>query len=252
MNARLEKELGKISTSVTENSSSIKLAMNTIRKNSMAVRKNSMIILELGKVVAPLRRLRRWLGTSSNRWQPATLNSKHDNCFRTFVVWSFSSGGALMIMMNFVTRSLIPTFWSQAPALFFTGIGHSSYKSIRYVVVEGLIWYSREIPISVVDLPPPAFRWPPTGEMGFLSHLSGGSASHPPLKWDTPHIWGVSHVHGGQRPVLLPDHQIFLLTIWIVSEPSVHYDILFIGPRSLWGPNYGLKSLQMSVLLFET
>ena len=58
-------------------------------------------------------------------------------------------------------------------------------------------------PISAVGPPTPRIRRPPTAEMGFLSHFGGGFASvpHPPLKWETPHIWGVSYVHGGQRPI---------------------------------------------------
>ena len=60
-------------------------------------------------------------------------------------------------------------------------------------------------PFSAVGPPPPRLRRPPTAEKGFLSHFGGGSASapHPPLKRETPHIWGVSHVHGGQRPISL-------------------------------------------------
>ena len=50
---------------------------------------------------------------------------------------------------------------------------------------------------------PPLFHHPPTTKMGFLSHSGGGSAPHPPRKWESPHTWGVSHVHGGQRPISL-------------------------------------------------
>ena len=87
------------------------------------------------------------------------------------------------------------------------------------------------------------FRHPPTAEKGFLSLFSGGSASaappppthrwkgifipfwwwvrlrrasapHPPLERETPHIWGVSLVHGGQRPISL-EYQ-------IIHPPKVH------------------------------
>ena len=47
-----------------------------------------------------------------------------------------------------------------------------------------------------------------TPEMGFypilvVETLRRASAVFPPLKWDSPHIWGVSHVHGGQKPISL-------------------------------------------------
>ena len=44
--------------------------------------------------------------------------------------------------------------------------------------------------------------------------LSSSSAAHPPLKWETSHIWGVSHVHGVQRPISL-EYQ-------IIHPPKVH------------------------------
>ena len=43
--------------------------------------------------------------------------------------------------------------------------------------------------------------------------LSSSSAAHPPLKWETSHMWGVSHVHGVQRPI--SEYQ-------IIHPPKVH------------------------------
>ena len=118
----------------------------------------------------------------------------------------------------------------------------------------GLIWYSREIglcppctwdtphiwgdPISAVEkrrkaggsLPPFFHRW-----NGIISHFSGGKTAEtlPPrfrrfstAEMGSPHIWGVSHVHGGQRPISqeyqinpLPQH------IWYSSNWNDHHPI---------------------------
>ena len=61
-------------------------------------------------------------------------------------------------------------------------------------------------PILGVEKLPPLFRRFSTAEMG------------------SPHIWGVSHVHGGQRPISL-EYQIYLPAIDTIvtgmADPSV-------------------------------
>ena len=57
---------------------------------------------------------------------------------------------------------------------------------------------------SCYALPPPTHRWKGIFiPFWWWVRLRRASAPHPPLKRETPHIWGVSHVHGGQRPISL-------------------------------------------------
>ena len=76
-----------------------------------------------------------------------------------------------------------------------------------------------------------------------LVRLRRASAPHPPLKRETPHIWGVSHVHGGQRPISL-EYQ-------INHPPQVHStsDTLVTGMVCFSPHREGTVSLSQPFLL---